>query len=106
MISFEAVSKYFGMKVNPSRHYRAFLSESRSTDKKTCERCGGKIGTLLCNRKGAYATMPPSSQMKPSQARDLSRTQSIDESTDEEPGTSRRKRRLTVYDAVAGKQSY
>ncbi|KUL88518.1 hypothetical protein ZTR_05499 [Talaromyces verruculosus] len=48
--------------------------------------------------------MPPSSsQGKPNQTRDLSRSQSIEESTDEEPGGSRRKKRLTVYDAVAGR---
>ncbi|EEA21825.1 Meiotic nuclear division protein 1 [Talaromyces marneffei ATCC 18224] len=47
--------------------------------------------------------MSQSSKMKPSQARDFSRAQSIDESTDEESRGSHRKRRLTVYDVVAGR---
>lgn len=51
-----------------------------------------------------HVTMQPSSsQVKPNQTRDLSSSQSVEESTDEEPGGSRRKKRLTVYDAVAGK---
>ncbi|EED16537.1 GAJ protein, putative [Talaromyces stipitatus ATCC 10500] len=48
--------------------------------------------------------MPPSSiQIKHSQARGLSTTQSSEESRDEEPRNPRRRRRITVYDIVAGR---
>lgn len=102
MISSEVVSKYVADESNsePRLLSAAIVQSYRIGDFILVRDARGKNRQLT----SCYVTMPPSpGQMKPSETRNLSRSQSIEDSTDDELAGSRRKRRLTVYDAVAGK---